>query len=258
MTSVNTDTADKAFDYCYQRLWNRFIGVHGDAAFVYTYSDLKKPEEGWRDLRPTKEEIESGIPESRIGAKTPLENCCLDNGFYLDFTIGALYPVAQEQEKLKIEKECRLLFNGLLALGKASKKQGFLPRGILTECGSHYPVSAVDQYTTALAGLWRYFHAPFATEEEKIKIVDMLIDIVSMLEADNYYLKFEDGNGYWRGELPRYDVARANRLLTFYAMAKSLVAKCPGHVVQEGGRWDFVYKKLLEENDYIRLKRMII
>lgn len=235
---------------CHDRLWRHFIGVHGDKAFIYSYSDVKS---GWKKLLPAKSEIKAGIPDDRIGVRTPLENCCLDAGFYVDAVLATVYPLAGEEEKSQIEKECRLLMRGLLTLGTAGQRQGFMARGVLLDGKTHYPVSSADQYTPAFAALWRYFHAPFATEEEKKSIVQLVIDVVSMLESDGFYLKFDDHNGFWRGELPRYTRDRASRLLEFYAVAADLVRKMPVLALYER-RWSLIYKRLVMEDNRLRLQ----
>ena len=248
--SISKDVVQSACAYCHDRLWDHFVGIHGDHAFIYTYADL---DQGWEKLVPTKEEIANGIPDDLIGAKTPIENCCIEAGFYVDSLLATVYPLAEGDEKEQMEKECRLLVKGLLALAEAGARQGFIPRGVALDGKSHYRVSSVDQYTTALAALWRYYGTPFATDDEKLSIANLLVDVVSVVQSDNYYLKYEDNRGYWRGELPRYSMDRASRLLEFFAIAMDVTSRLPALAKIER-RWGHVYWRLREQDDRMRLK----
>jgi hypothetical protein len=93
----------------------------------------------------------------------------------------------------EVEKWARLLFAGMKIIGTASPVPGFIVRGPHPlDRKAYYRDSSMDQHSTYVIALWRYYHSPLATPEDKAFIGDSLDKVVRRLEKNRWRILWED------------------------------------------------------------------
>jgi hypothetical protein len=188
---------------------------------------------------PSPEQIRKEIPNP-CGWTTPLEDCAISLGMYMHALINAWEKSKEQEFKEKAQK----IFSAFLKLGRASKKRGFIPRGLHPE-GAYYPNSSVDQYTMYVFGLWAYHESKIATAQERKSIKEIMQAILERLHEDQFYIKREDGKDGIYGDLPSMnDACRATRLLQ--------IILAGAHITGEH-KWLRIYEKKKREAHSARL-----
>ena len=184
---------------------------------------------------PTPEEIKQCIP-NQCGWISGMEDSALNGGIYLSAMVNR-WKIRGKKEDAK---DARRIFKGLKLLGTISSKPGFISRGVLPDLKSHYINSSVDQYTTYVYGMWRYFHSGIASNEEKEDIIKIFINISSMIEKDNFEILTETGEHGWYGDIGIVRPDRSTRLLEMFLAT---------YDVTKDRYWrDLYLKKAMEDN----------
>jgi len=88
----------------------------------------------------------------------------------------------------------RRIFNGLKSIATVSPVPGFVPRGPHPDGKSYYRDSSLDQHSLFVCGLWRYFHCPLATEEDRDFIRAELHEFAERMERNEWTLLVEDNS----------------------------------------------------------------
>lgn len=153
------------------------------------------------------------------------------------------------QKDTEIEGWARLLFNGMKIIGTASPVPGFIVRGPHpNNRQAYYKDSSMDQHSTYVLALWRYYNSPLATEEDKTFIRDSLDKVATRLEKNNWRILWEDDS--------QEAHAGGGDLTAFHSEAVTLLMLFVGATadVTQDKRWKDMYEKFATERDGMRWK----
>ena len=181
---------EKALE-AWQESWNRFYddGTHLFYDYVYSYD----PQKRLAGL-PTPDETHRSDP-NRNGWGTGMEDCAISGGVILS-TICDRFAATGDQH---LREAAQKAFAGMVSLGTVSPSEGFVIRGITPVDGqSHYCESSRDQYTWYTYGLWRYYHSPLSSDDDRAVMRKIITAICARLERNvtpehNYHIGREDG-----------------------------------------------------------------
>ena len=215
-------------------IWSRFF--EPEQAMLYTFINPRTR----RPVLPTVDEVLRCIPNT-AGWQTPIEDCCLCAGTYLESML-----LRYAADTTPANKRCvREIFRGLRNLATCGRRRGFIARGLLSDGKTHYPDTSVDQYTMFLFGLWRYFRSPLATEAERAFIRKTVSDICLQLEEDEFVIQTEAGSVATFSDVNGMTYGRVERVLQPFAI---------GWKITGDRRFAKVYDKLKAEQNGRRLK----
>ena len=154
---------------------HRLDGAQGLAA-------LESPEEIARERVRGKE-----MP---YGYGSGIQDVALENGHLLLALCDAYEATGDEF----LADTARRIFSGLKLVATVSPVPGFVPRGPHPDGKSYYPDSSMDQHTTFVYALWRYYHCPLATEADRQFIADELDSVARRMEQYGWEIRIEDGS----------------------------------------------------------------
>lgn len=195
-------------------------------------------------------EVRQGLVRGKpvpYGYGSGIEDLALHNGHLL----FALCDAYEATKNASFADTARRVFSGLRRLGSTSPVPGFVPRGPHPDdIKSYYGDSSLDQHTTFVYALWRYYRSELATPEDKAFIRQALASVGQRLEKNGWAIRVEDDTriahvGFsW---LQATDVG-AGTLLTVLAAI---------HDVTGDNHWRALYEKFGTERDGIRWKVLL-
>jgi len=212
-------------------LWHRFFDARTNLIYDTPFHEPA-------DL-PTPEEVAASQP-SCAGWGTGMEDCALSGGFVLDGMVAAHRVTGDEEWALKARK----IFHGLVALATIHGVRGYVARGRAPGREDVYPNSSTDQYTSFVFGMWSFARSSIATDGEKAKAAELLVDIARRVEAHGGDIPRIDGRPSIYGDSSAFEEGRACRLLQVYRAA---------HELSGDAHWQDLYMEKVEENDRARL-----
>jgi hypothetical protein len=191
---------------------------------------------------PTPAEIAACVPNP-AGWGTSIENTAGHNGLCID----GLCRAAEVGDRREPAALTRRLLQGCALLSDVGSP-GFIARGVLPNRTSFYPNSSVDQYTYYVYGLWRYYRASFAQQQERYQIRDILEQIASRLVSNDYAIPREDGDpNVVYCDFGEIQLDRSSRALEMLLAA---------YDVCEDERWYDEYLRLALDEDGARLRNV--
>ncbi|MCD6359414.1 MAG: hypothetical protein J7M38_01035, partial [Armatimonadetes bacterium] len=93
-----------------------------------------------------------------------------------------------------IAAAARRTWRGMKLIGSVSPAPGFVPRGPHPDGKSYYPNSSRDQHAVYVYALWRWFHSPLATDEDRAFIADFLDAFARRMEDNRWHVYVEDNS----------------------------------------------------------------
>lgn len=213
-----------AAEQAHTEIWRRFIDKHG---IMIDFADL----DGTVSL-PTPEECKQGKPNA-LGWWSPIENGAMFNGIYMDAAVNRWKHTKSDNDAAKARK----LMEGLLLLNSISEVKGFVGRGVSTDGKSHYAMGSNDQTLPWFLGLWRYLGSGLATQEERNRITQHLVETAEAIIAMKWSMPAEQPFGR-RGGFAGFSFESAPRLLF---VCKAL------HQITGDSKWETMYRAALTE-----------
>lgn len=210
--------ASSAVEQAHSEIWRRFIDKYG---IMIDFADM----DGKVSL-PTPEECREGKPNA-LGWWAPIENGAMFNGLYMDAAILRWKRTQAAADAAKARK----LMEGLLLLNSISDVKGFVGRGVSTDGRSHYAMGSNDQTMPWYLGLWRYWESGLATEAEKTRIVDHLVETTEEIMRLGWKMPAEQPFGT-RGSFEGFHFEEA---------ARKLFVKKMLHIVTGDAKWQTMY-----------------
>jgi hypothetical protein len=128
--------------------------------------------------------------EMPYGYGSGIQDVALENGHLL-FALCDAYDATRDEF---LAGTARRIFEGMKLVATVSPVPGFVPRGPHPDGKSYYRDSSMDQHTTFVYALWRYYHSPLATEDDKQFIADELDSVARRLEQYDWGIRVEDGS----------------------------------------------------------------
>lgn len=223
--------------------WFYERAVHPETKLIYSRVNLGDPQL-WKHVRFATPEAVRG--KSNNDSEVPnLSNCAGAGGVFL----GQLVDIHAATGDPQCIPQARAVFAGLESLATASKRPGFIARGLLPGDASraHFHNSSVDQYTFYVYGLYKYFHSALAGEPEKASMRRIMQDICTMLERDGTILGSNGAPG-WVSDIEAIRSDRRSRLLQMYLV---------GHAITGDPHWRDVYLEKLREGRHARLRTVL-
>lgn len=191
-------------------IWERFRRKGSE--LIYNFAEAPEGD-------PTPEEIRAGIPNP-AGWGLTIEDCCLNQGWLLDGMLKA-HDVTGEAEWAN---KARRLFDGLASLGEVSDVPGYVARGYLPGRSEVYPNSSADQYTAFVCGLAAFARGPLATDADRSRARDRLVEVAKLLVSFGECIPRLDGKPSIWGNTARLSPDRGQRLLLVYKATHTLSA----------------------------------
>ncbi|MEA3207055.1 MAG: hypothetical protein QOE70_112 [Chthoniobacter sp.] len=192
--------AEAAVETAHRELWRRLVDEHN---VVLDYADLDG-----RIIRPTPEDCRELKP-SALSWGVPVEDGPMFNGLYLDALCNRWKITHAEEDR----KKARRLVDGLLFLASRGRTPGFIARGVATDGRTTYPMGSNDQTGPWLYGMWRYLHDGFAEGEERAALVAKFVEIVQVLDAQQWRMPCDGPPSPYRGSFAHHSWEAAPRLL---------------------------------------------
>ena len=124
------------------------------------------------------------------GYGSGIQDVALENGQLL-FALCEAYEATRDEF---FADTARRIFSGMKLVATVSPEPGFVPRGPHPDGKSYYPNSSMDQHTTFVYALWRYFRCPLATEQDRAFIADALDKVARRMAKYGWAIKVEDGS----------------------------------------------------------------
>lgn len=208
----------------HQIIWERFR--RKGCELIYNHAEAPEGD-------PTPDEIRAGIPNP-AGWGLTIEDCCLNQGWLLDGMLEA-HRVTGETEWA--DKACRL-FDGLASLGEVSGVPGYAARGYLPGRTEVYPNSSADQYTAFVHGLVAFAHSPLATQADRSRARDRLVEVANRMVSFGECIPRLDGKPSIWGNTVHLSPDRGQRLLLVYKAA---------HALSKDEQWDRRYRNAVFE-----------
>lgn len=147
----------------------------------------------------------------------------------------------------ELERWARLLFAGMKIVGTASPVAGFIVRGPHPlDRKAYYRDSSMDQHSTYVIALWRYYRSPLATEDDKAFIRDSLDKVARRLEKNRWRILWEDDSRPAHaggGDLTRFGSEGVTLLLPMIGAAAD---------VTQDRHWIETYRRFAAERDGLR------
>ena len=146
----------------------------------------------------------------------------------------------------------RRLFDGMKIIGAASPVPGFIVRGPHPlDRKAYYRDSSMDQHSTFVIALWRYYHSPLATDEDRQFIRDALDRVARRLEKNRWRILWEDDS--------RDAHAGGGDLAGMFSESALLLLPFVGAAADVTGNehWRKLYDRFAEEKDGQRWKVLL-
>lgn len=128
--------------------------------------------------------------EMPYGYGSGIQDVALENGQLL-YALCDAWDATEEQW---IAETARRTWQGLKLIGSVSPYPGFVPRGPHPDGKSYYPNSSRDQHAVYVYALWRWFHSPLATNEDRAFIADFLDAFARRMEGNEWCVRVEDNS----------------------------------------------------------------
>jgi len=212
--------------------WERFYNEETQVFYGVEFSDPSR-------YSPP-EEVATELPGC-AGRGIGLGDVCLDTGWRLEGLLSA-YRVTGDAEWAD---KARNVFHGLVWLASVPKIKGFVPRGVYPGRTDYYPHSSRDQYTSFIYSMWNYSTSGIATDEEKQKAAELVVNICRRVEGFGHNLPTSEGKECIHGDLSMFRPGGSDRLLQFYRTA---------YVLSGDSHWQDLYLQKLEEDLRVRLQ----
>jgi hypothetical protein len=162
----------------------------------------------------------------------------------------ALCEAYEEKKDPLIGQWARELFQGMKLIGSVSPVAGFIPRGPHPNDRTCYTKdSSMDQHTTYVIALWKYYHSPIASKEDKEFIRTSISKVAERLEKNKWCILVEDDSkaayagGYVGGDTNKH----SSILMPIIAAA---------YDVTGNNHWKKVYEQFSLKNDSVKWKNM--
>jgi len=182
------------------QVWSRFL--HKPYGIVLDYAD-----QDGNAIIPTPEECVRSMPNP-LGWWTPIENGAFFTGLYL----GGLTEAFRLSPSEKLKNEILTLIGGLFRLQDVGNTPGFIARGVATDGTSHYPMGSDDQTAPWVYGLYKALQCDFLTKELRTEIKARLLQVIQILEKNNWLVPTE-WEGQYNGGYMEPDFRAVARLL---------------------------------------------
>jgi hypothetical protein len=124
------------------------------------------------------------------GYGSGIQDVALENGQFL-FALCDAYEATGDEY---LAATARHIFSGMKRVATLSPEPGFVPRGPHPDGKSYYRNSSLDQHTTFVYALWRYYHSSLATADDKQFIADALHKAAQRMERNDWKVMVEDAS----------------------------------------------------------------
>lgn len=185
------ENIQKGWDFVFQKLY--YPKTH----MIYDFM-LGDSVEETVDIFPTPEEIKASVPNP-CGWGTGMEDATLNLGTMLE-AVENRYKATKDPE---MKKYFDMMCEGLIITGTAADEKGFIARCVAPSDGkSVYIDTSRDQYTHWIFAGHIILKSALASEEQKEKIKEVLVDIARKAERDvkpendGYMLRLDGGKGF--------------------------------------------------------------
>ena len=159
---------------------------------------------------------------------------------HLLFGVVDAYEARKDAELGEIAKE---LFIGMKTIGTSSPVPGFIPRGPHPDdLSAYYRDSSIDQHTSYIMALYKYYKSSLASEEEKEFIRDSLNKFGKRLEDNKWKILIEDNSreAHAGGAWTEYSSEAGSALLSVLGILSEVV---------KNDHWKTRYEKYSMEDD---------
>lgn len=178
-----------------------------------------------------------------FGYGSGIQDVALDNGQFL-FALCDAYEATGDDYLAETAKH---IFSGMKLVATVSPEPGFVPRGPHPDGKSYYRNSSMDQHTTFVYALWRYYHSSLATADDKAVIADALHKVARRMERNGWKILVEDGS-----EVAHVGFSWLGFVSGHVRILLSVLAAV--HDVTSDEHWGELYEKFGQERDAARWK----
>ncbi|NOZ20823.1 MAG: hypothetical protein GXP25_07010, partial [Planctomycetes bacterium] len=253
MLHANAVAADKdAFWNRIKEKYRAYTRVHQDPAsgllYVGKLADLKA------EKRNKVSDVLKGMVRgvlSECGYGKAGDSGMADTSLFGGQMLYAMLDAYDTRRDPEVADWARLLFKGMKIIGTTSPVPGFIVRGPHPiNPKAYYKDSSMDQHSTYCIALWRYYHCPLATEEDKAFIRDSLDKFATRIEKNNWRILTEDNSRMAHasgGDLTRIDSRAVTLLLPMIGAVADVTQK---------EYWKETYERFASERDGIRFKTL--
>lgn len=254
--SVGTGVAEEQAELLnrLKQEYTKYTEQHQDPASGLLYTAAVKALKTEKRFAPenARQGLVAGVPSPHgygtKGGDSGMSDTALFGGQMLYAMLEA-YDVTRDPD---LERWARLLFAGLKVVGTASPVPGFVVRGPHPlDRTAYYRDSSMDQHSTYVVGLWRYYHSPLASEDDRSFIRESLDKVVRRLEKNHWRILWEDDSREAHasgGDLTHFGSERVTLLLPFVGAAAD---------VTRDGHWIGLYQALATERDGLRWRVLL-
>lgn len=224
MTLLDIDRSSQTVLAAAERAWdtlfNRFFSK--ETHLIYDYVSSYDPARRFDHL-PKPDEIRAHRPNT-CGWATGMEDSMLNGGVALAMVCDR-HQATSDASLRAIAHE---IYAGIEACGSYSSVKGLVLRSICpTDRQSYYIETSRDQFTFFIHGLWRFFHSPLSTDEQRRSITRMVVQVCELMEQriveeNDYRFLMEDGRRGLCDKMWNVDQHEMARLPMFYALGYDL------------------------------------
>lgn len=190
-TAAAQATRDVELETQVQKLCQNYLATFASAKTHLAYGQKIDGPRG-TDVLASPAEVRLGNVSGKsvpYGYGSGIEDVALHNGHLL-FALCDAHAATKDSY---YAATARQVFAGLKLLGAASPVPGFVPRGPHPDdLKAYYTDSSLDQHTTFVYGLWRYYRSALATEGDKTFIRQALTNVGRRLEKNGWAIRVED------------------------------------------------------------------
>ena len=193
------------------------------------------------DILESPEEIAKGRVRGKdmpYGYGSGIQDVALENGHLLIALCEAHEATGDEF----FAQTARRILQGMKLVATVSPEPGFVPRGPHPDGKSYYRDSSLDQHTTFVYALWRYYRSPLATEADRAFIASELQEVAQRLERYEWGIRVEDGGQVAHVGFSWLQFTRVGATVLL-AVLRSV------HDVTDDDHWGALYGELGAEND---------
>lgn len=240
----------------FQRLkaeYKNYTASHQDPAtgLLYTVPVESLKTEKWDTVANVRKGAVRGVP-SPHGYGSAGDSGIADTALFGGQMLYSMLEAYDARPNPDVKEWAQLLFRGMKIIGTTSPVPGFVVRGPHpNDRKAYYKDSSMDQHSTYVIALWRYYHSPLATEQDKVFIRDSLDKVARRLEKNQWRVLWEDDSQEaWAsgGNLPRWDAGSVTLLLPMIGAAADVT----------GSRhWKETYERFAVERDGLRWKTLL-
>jgi hypothetical protein len=241
--------ADDALLSRLKRQYLQYVEQHQDPATGLLYMATVKALKNEKRYAPenARQGMVDGVPSPHgygtKGGDSGMSDTSLFGGQLL-YSLLEAYDARKDRD---LERWARHLFQGLKIIGSASPVPGFIVRGPHPlDRKAYYRDSSMDQHSTYVIALWRYYHSPLATEDDRAFIRDSLDKVARRLEKNQWRILWEDDS--------REAHAGGGNLTRFGSEAITLLMPMVGAAadVTHNAHWQETYRRFAAERDGLR------